>query len=216
MKNISCILTMLMRLRQLCCHPWLLRRNPGDPAHPDDFEVSDEDLNASMNVPLVNAGADFINAVSLLGENWVVEITAKLKARHDLFVNAPPADEEAEKDNECSVCLEAYDAETVTECKHSFCRTCINEIFATPPGDGGDLTDEQSARGARKCPMCRAVIEKNKLFAAIAFFDPEAEGGAAKPEDGASGSGSAPGSDRKGKRKSVSLSKEKYSIVTDS
>ena len=191
---------MLMRLRQLTCHPWLLRRNPGDPAHPDDFQVSDEDLNLSMNMPIINAGADFVNAVNLMGEEWVVDVTDRLKLRHDRMINAPKRDEEAEKDNECSICLDIFTDESITSCKHSYCRGCIDEIFQNAPRDGTDLTDAEVANGARKCPMCRAVIERNKLFAAVAFFDPEKVEDDVKPdvvkfEEGV---------DRKGKRKSVS------------
>jgi hypothetical protein len=199
----SCVLTMLMRLRQLTCHPWLLRRNPGDPAHPDDFEVSEEDLMVSMNMPVVNAGADFISAVTQLGDAWVTDVAAKLKARYDANVDMPPGAEDEAGDNDCGICMDAFDAETITECKHSFCRECIGEVFKSPPGDGGDLTDEQSARGARKCPLCRSVIEQTKLFSSLAFFEPEKQDGV-KAEDGGSGSDSGPSSDRKGKRKAVS------------
>lgn len=200
LKHMSCVLAMIMRLRQLTCHPWLLRRNPGDPSHPDDFEVSEEDLNASMNIPVVNAGADFIRAVDLMGEEWVADVSARLKTRHDDAANAPAEAEDAAKWNECGICLDVFDGETITQCKHSYCQICISEIFNTAPGDGGDLTDEESARGARKCPLCRGIIEKNKVFAAVAFFDAEKE----DEEEGAAGSSSAPGSDRKGKRKMVS------------
>lgn len=195
---------MLMRLRQLTCHPWLLRRNPGDPAHPDDFQVSDEDLYNSLNIPIANAGADFMNAINIMGEDWVADMAKRLRERYDRLLNAAKKDEETEKDNECSICLDIYSDEIVTECKHSFCRGCIDEIFANAPRDGGDLTDEQAASGARKCPMCRAVIEKKKVFAAVAFFDPE------KEKDEKPDISEPEGSDRKGKRKSVSEIDQKW------
>lgn len=156
-----------------------------------------------MNIPIVNAGADFLNAATLLGEGWIADVTAKLKIRHEESVNAVDKEED-DKDNECAICFENYDAETLTECKHSFCRECIDNVFAAAPRDGGDLSDEQAARGVRKCPLCRAIIEKNKLFAAIAFFDPEKQQDDEDADEKMGASGSGIGADRKGKRKSVS------------
>ncbi|KAI9636028.1 SNF2 family N-terminal domain-containing protein, partial [Dioszegia hungarica] len=176
LKNMSCVLTMLMRLRQLTCHPWLLRRNPGDPAHPEDFVVSDEDLTLSLNVPVVNAGEDFLKAATTLGPEWVLSVSNKLRERYESIQKGDQqADDGGHTDDDCAICFEPFATETLTECKHSFCFTCITGWFTNPPTAGGDLTDEQAARGARKCPFCREVIESTKLYAAAAFFQPEVD-----------------------------------------
>ena len=210
MKHLSCVLTMLMRLRQLTCHPWLLRRNPGDPAHPDDFQISDDDIFRSLNVEAVDAAADLANATNLLGQEWVDDMTKRLKDRYDNMVNAPKHEPDAEPEGlgECPICMEHYTDEVVTECRHSFCKGCLHELYVAPPRDATMLTDAQQQEGARNCPLCRGVITKEKTFASVAFFDPEKEVGV-KDERGDNGEGMdvdvKPAVDRKGKRKSVSV-----------
>lgn len=197
---------MLMRLRQLTCHPWLLRRNPGDPAHPNDFEISDNDIFRSLNVEPVDTAADLERAIKLLGQDWVDDMSKRLRERYDRMVNAPKQDEEADREAECSICMEPFTEEVVTECKHSYCKACIHEIFENAPRDAADLNEMQAEQGARKCPLCRGVIARDKTFAALAFFDAEKEFPAIEGGDEMDWDMDVkPNVDRKGKRKSVSI-----------
>jgi hypothetical protein len=151
--------------------------------------------------------AEVARAVSLLGQEWVDDVAIKLRERHERMIKSVKLeDDEAERDGECSICLDVMTDETISSCKHSFCRTCINEIFANAPRDV-DLTDEETAAGARKCPMCRQVILRDRLFSALAIFDPEKL--AAKDEKPRieeledSGDGEAESSTKAGKRRAV-------------
>lgn len=151
-------------------HPWLLRRNPGDIAHPDDWEITDAELFGDQ-VDAFEAARDSQAAVDALGPQWVLDVTEKLKKRHERLQEGG---DEAEKELECPICMEPMDQEAVSECKHSFCKTCISELFSAPSRDV-DLTDEQTSRGCRKCPICRGIMAKNRFYLAVAFFDPERE-----------------------------------------
>lgn len=153
-------------------HPWLLRRNPGDIAHPEDWEISDSELFGDQ-VEAFEAARDSQAAVDTLGHRWVLEVTGRLKQRHERL-QVQEGGDEAEKELECPICMEPMEQEAIAECKHSFCKTCISELFDAPARDV-DMSDEQTTRGCRKCPICRQVMEKNRFYLAVAFFDPEKE-----------------------------------------
>lgn len=54
-------------------------------------------------------------------------------------------------DEQCSICLETLSCEKVTECKHRFCRICI----------------EKWKMHNTTCPMCRSTIECKSHFIRI-------------------------------------------------
>ena len=192
MKNMACILTLLLRLRQLTCesnqkhimsfankvgHPYLIRRNPGDPMHPDDLLVSDDELFGETR-PGFMSGTDDFSEVELAGKMFGQEFVDKVKrllaerqTRLNLAVKTD--DEEAQRDGECSICIDMLDDERICgPCAHSFCFACLDDLFNRPPIDV-DLSDEQVKRGVRICPMCRSHIERSKTFRAAAFVEPE-------------------------------------------
>jgi hypothetical protein len=164
---------------------------------------------AATNVETFDGIADLERALAdpSLGQPFVDAVATTLRERYERLINASEDDEDEAKDGECSICLEPFDGEVVTKCKHSFCGTCIGEVFENPPRDGmNDLTDTEVGRGARKCPLCRSVIEKGSTYAAAAFFDPEREREEERRKQAEMEQDAKPdvGVDRKGKRKSVS------------
>lgn len=69
---------MLTRLRQLCCHPWLLRASE-EQAHINAIPV-DEDYDPERQSDL--PGGDLPKAIRLLGQEWVDKVGTKLRERH--------------------------------------------------------------------------------------------------------------------------------------
>lgn len=167
------VLVMLLRLRQLCCHPWLLRRNPNDVSHPEDLRISDDELFATVDEASEDDISEVARAITLLGQPFVDKVTATLAARSRSMVKAEHNHErEATAEGECPICFDQMTEERISACAHSFCNGCITEVFNAPPRDV-DLTDEQLAAGVRKCPLCRGPLERNKIFRAQAFMPRE-------------------------------------------
>jgi hypothetical protein len=202
LKHLSCVLVMLMRLRQLTCHPWLLRRNPGDPAHPNDFLITDDDIFHSLNMEAVDTAGDLDRATRLLGQAWIDETTLRLTERYTKVAEDKDSEEGL---GECPICFEPFVDEVITQCRHSYCKTCINELFTAPPRDATELTEQQVQQGVRNCPLCRGAIDHERAFAALAFFDPEKDAPRQEEGDVDVNMDVKPDIDRKGKRKAVSL-----------
>ncbi|RXK35500.1 hypothetical protein M231_07232 [Tremella mesenterica] len=196
MKHMACVLTMLLRLRQLTCHPYLLRRNPGDAAsHPEDFVISDDQLMGMENVASSTSNEEEqTRANKLLGSQglaFVEKAKRIMKEREDRLATAPIPSKSAKQEkreveeveeHECPICFDNLVDEVITPCFHLFCRTCIEEICNTAPR-GTILSDHDIERGVRPCPLCREPIEKAKLFRASAFVEPPEEDSPEPPED---------------------------------
>ncbi|OCF35283.1 hypothetical protein I316_02829 [Kwoniella heveanensis BCC8398] len=173
MKHYSIMLVMLMRLRQLTDHPWLLRRNPGSGAHEDDVVVTDEDLTTGIEAPKEDDIAELARASTLCGAEFV-ERTKKALSERQARINAAALanDDEGTREGDCSVCFDAFTDERITACGHSFCAGCLEDLFNAPTANT-DLTDDDVQAGRRKCPMCRSIMARSKIFRAAAFLPEE-------------------------------------------
>ncbi|WVQ78126.1 hypothetical protein IAT38_000207 [Cryptococcus sp. DSM 104549] len=174
MKHYSIMLVMLLRLRQLTCHPWLLRRDPSEGGDDRDVLVTNDDLFGGIDGVKTDDVSELARAQTLCGKEYVDRVTKILTDRKKLLETAPEGDETAAQECECSVCFDEYTDERVTPCCHSFCATCLEDIFNAPTGNA-DLSDEDVTAGRRKCPLCRTVIDKSKIFRAEAFLPKEEE-----------------------------------------
>lgn len=166
-------------------HPYLIRRNPGDPMHPNDLLLDDDELFGEAESHYSLSADDLSEvdrATTLLGQAFVDKVKRFLVERSARLIFAVKTDdEEGKRDGECSICMDMLTDERVCgPCAHSFCSTCVDDLFNRPATDV-DLADDQVQRGVRMCPMCRAPIEKGKIFRASVFEEPEPEVEDAKP-----------------------------------
>lgn len=192
MKHYSIMLVMLTRLRQLTCerhidrcipdilmtwlsslgHPWLLRRNPNDIGDARDVVVTDDDLFGGLEAPKMDDISEQARASTLIGQEYVERVKILLAERTKRLEEAPPDGIDEAGDCECSICYEQYNDERITPCCHSFCAECLENIFNSAQGNA-DLSDDDVQAGRRKCPLCRSVIDKAKIFRASAFMPVE-------------------------------------------
>ncbi|QPG93987.1 DNA helicase rad5 [Epichloe festucae Fl1] len=159
MKAFTTIFAQILRLRQTCCHPILVRNR--------DI-VADE----------VEAGAA-ADAASGLGddmdlETLVAHFTATTDdvAKENLTYGAHALEEirnEAEK--ECPLCFdEPMNDQTVTGCWHSACKKCLLD-FMKHQGDRGVVP---------RCFNCREPLNQRDLFEVVKHDD-ETDAGSSKP-----------------------------------
>ncbi|WWD10365.1 hypothetical protein V865_008500 [Kwoniella europaea PYCC6329] len=174
MKHYSVVLVMLLRLRQLTCHPWLLRRNPNDGAHEGDVLVSDEDLLSGVDAVKTDDIAEVARAKTLLGDEVVEQMKKKLAERQAKINDAASDDTEASREEECPICSDVFTDERITPCLHSFCAPCLQDVFNSA-ANNADLADADIHAGRRACPLCRGPIERGRVFRAEAFMEHDKE-----------------------------------------
>lgn len=120
----------------------------------------------SRDAALVDDMGEIQRALGLLGQDFVDRVTAKLEERNQSSSDS--------LDIECAICFEPFEHEhdeRVTQCLHSFCKACTEELFNSPVRTA-DLTEAQQADGMRQCPMCRSALGRQCTFRASAFFNP--------------------------------------------
>ena len=144
MKAYTTIFAQILRLRQSCCHPVLVRKK--------DI-VADE----------VEAGA-LADAESGLGddmdlESLVAQFTATTEDEKDNTYGAHALGEiRSEAEKECPLCFdEPMNDQTVTGCWHSACKKCIQ-----------DYMNHEVRRGAvPRCFNCREPLNSRDLFEVV-------------------------------------------------
>ncbi|CCA72471.1 related to DNA repair protein RAD16 [Serendipita indica DSM 11827] len=154
LKNYSQVLVMLMRLRQICVHPCLLK------AYESAFEVTDTRAPEARKV--------VEDAANLVSNAFVALVKKNLRdAAIEHMKNEKLMGNEATVDDNCPICLEPFgiDAVVAAPCAHQFCRPCIQGHIARPRTE----EDNQFKDHERDCPCCRQTISLNLLFERAPF-----------------------------------------------
>ncbi|KAI0255631.1 SNF2 family N-terminal domain-containing protein [Lactifluus subvellereus] len=171
-QNHSAVLVMILRLRQLCCHPNLIL------CQADEYE--DPTL-------LVRGESDkeLARARRVMGSEWVVRLKRRALARARAieldFTNGGD-----EQDSICPVCHEIYDNNgRILKCGHEVCADCLEDMSQSAIvhdgifgyGDERQNTlaeqafEDAAAKGFRPCPVCKKMndISPNAIFLSSAF-----------------------------------------------
>ncbi|KAM0793370.1 hypothetical protein ACM66B_000825 [Microbotryomycetes sp. NB124-2] len=164
MKNYANVLTMLLRLRQVCLHPALI--------------IEGEDILATSKT----AEEELARAKMLLGALAVKRIQesrlAVAKERAEKERSAREGEEIEMEADECPICFsavqESEDGGVYTKCGHLFCRTCILEVLAKEAEEDGANGPGRFKADERPCPNCRAPISGAMLFP-LSVFEPSDE-----------------------------------------
>jgi hypothetical protein len=153
-----------------------LTRRAEDAAHPEDVVISDEELMGTRDAALLDDMKELQRALDHMGQEYVDKVAQMLEDRWKEVQKYPEGGEDSNQlGTECSICFEPYEhehAERVTECCHSYCATCMENLWNDAPRTS-NLTEEQLEQNMRQCPLCREPISREKVFRASAFFNPE-------------------------------------------
>ncbi|KAJ4480950.1 SNF2 family DNA-dependent ATPase [Lentinula aciculospora] len=173
LKYHSFILAMILRLRQLCCHPYLIL------SQTDEYD----DPTALMGG---EAERERARAIKIKGRTWVAGILRRLLLRACSNEHLD-YDDEAADTALCPVCEEMFTPENgrILTCGHEVCFECILNIRNSPMehdgifGEGTEREnleaekkfEEANAKGHRKCPTCKTILDMGaeKIFKAAAF-----------------------------------------------
>ncbi|CAD0081597.1 unnamed protein product [Aureobasidium vineae] len=152
MKSYTTIFAQILRLRQSCCHPTLVR-NKGIAADEDDAEAAAD---------IANGLADDMDLQSLIQrfESEAEEEDASRFGAHVL------KQIQAESNHECPICFEEpMEEQSVTGCWHSACKKCLLELI-------------ENATNKNELPLCfncREPINARDIFEVIRHDDEDDE-----------------------------------------
>ncbi|XP_059159117.1 helicase-like transcription factor [Physella acuta] len=97
--NYGAVLTILLRLRQMCCHPRLIPRSA--------LKQRKLELDGSVQRDLTGAE----------------------KEERQKLIDLLKTVLESGSDEECSICLESLKQPVITTCAHVYCKNCIEAVF---------------------------------------------------------------------------------------
>jgi len=146
MKSYTSILAQILRLRQSCCHPNLLRRQ----------EDLSEELNAEAAYDAANGLADDMDLNELLDRFTSASSDEDTNANiYGVHVLQQIRDE---ADHECPICCsEPMDSLCITSCYHAACKDCWLDF----------IQHEREREKLPLCVVCREPINERDIFEVI-------------------------------------------------
>ncbi|KAJ7619382.1 SNF2 family DNA-dependent ATPase [Roridomyces roridus] len=180
-KNHAAVLVMILRLRQLCCHPHLILSIAEGQGYSDPTLVVGSDTATERG-----------RALKLMGRPWVEAIKRRFLVRASNAERLDEDDEERADSSNCPNCKDFMDENgRLLPCGHELCFDCTLDLSNSPiahDGVFGEGTEKQNlemekeyenaaARGLRPCPKCRKMtdLQSTKVFKSSAFEPNEDE-----------------------------------------
>ncbi len=149
MKSFTSIFAQVMRLRQTCCHPTLVRNQ----------EIVADELEASTAADAASGFADDMDLQSLIERFTAATDDAADTNTFGAHALSQIRDEAA---NECPICAEEQMIDqTVTACWHSACQKCILSY----------IEHQRLRNEIPRCVSCREPIDSRDLFEVVRHDD---------------------------------------------
>nr|GAT50264.1 SNF2 family DNA-dependent ATPase [Mycena chlorophos] len=189
-KNHAAILVMILRLRQLCCHPHLILSIAEGQGYEDPTMVVGSDSEKERD-----------RARKVMGKSWVESVKKRCNGSHFFFwslivvrflMRASDDADDADSGN-CVHCkdIPTEDGGRILACGHEMCFDCTLEVRNAPIahngifGEGDERQnnarekeyEEAAAKGLRPCPKCNKMtdLSPGKVFKSAAFEPTEDE-----------------------------------------
>lgn len=172
-KNNTAVLVLILRMRQLCCHPNLILSQAEGFEDPTLLVGSDADKEVAR-------------ANTMLGPQWVMEVKKRFMARAKAS-QLEFDDEMDEPEPTCPVCGDLFmnDSGRLLACGHEICAECLQVLATSPIVHNGEFgnADERTnlriekefetaaAKGLRPCPTCKKMmnLRPDHVFRSLAF-----------------------------------------------
>jgi len=173
MKAYASLFAQIIRLRQTCCHPILIRNR--------DI-VAEEEEAASAAAAAADAVAGLADDMDLdvLLQRFTADLEDEQSRPGATFGAHVLAQIRSEASHECPICAEEPMIEqTVTGCWHSACKKCLLQY----------IKHETSREKVPRCVHCREPINVRDLFEVIRHDDDDGNGDMAAALSGTQGKG---------------------------
>ncbi|CAI4219010.1 unnamed protein product [Parascedosporium putredinis] len=171
MKAYASLFAQIIRLRQTCCHPILIRNR--------DI-VAEEEEAASAAAAAADAVAGLADDMDLdvLLQRFTADLADEQSRPGATFGAHVLAQIRSEASHECPICAEEPMIEqTVTGCWHSACKKCLLQY----------IKHETSREKVPRCVHCREPINVRDLFEVIRHDDDDGNGDMAAALSGTQG-----------------------------
>ncbi|KAF8809842.1 SNF2 family DNA-dependent ATPase [Phlegmacium glaucopus] len=181
LKHHAAVLVMILRLRQLCCHPYLILSLAEEFEDPTLLVGSDADKELSR-------------ARKVMGAAWVAEVKQRFLIRAAASELLSFVGEDDGPDASCPNCNDMFTGGNgrVLVCGHELCFDCTLDLNNSPiahNGIFGEGTERENlavekefeaalAKGYRPCPTCKKMVDlksTDKVFKSAAFEPTEEE-----------------------------------------
>ncbi|KAG8676850.1 DNA helicase rad5 [Fusarium poae] len=147
MKAFTTIFAQILRLRQSCCHPVLVRNR----------DIVADEVEAGAAADAVAGLADDMDLESLITSFTAVTDKASKESNQTFGAHALEQIRD-EAENECPLCFEdPMNDQTVTGCWHSACKKCLIDY----------IKHQTSKAEVPRCFSCREPINKRDLFEVV-------------------------------------------------
>ncbi|KAJ7662894.1 SNF2 family N-terminal domain-containing protein [Mycena rosella] len=181
-KNHAAVLVMILRLRQLCCHPYLILSIAEGEGYGDPTLLLGSDTEKERG-----------RAANLMGRPWVDSVKRRFLLRASATELLDDDDEANAPSSNCPVCKDMFlgDNGRVLPCGHEICFDCTLDLSNSPiahDGVFGEGSEKQNlemekeyenaaAKGLRPCPTCHKMTDltAKKVFKSAAFEPSEEE-----------------------------------------
>ncbi|KAJ7156150.1 SNF2 family DNA-dependent ATPase [Mycena filopes] len=181
-KNHAAVLVMILRLRQLCCHPHLILSIAEGQGFGDPTLLMGSDTEKERG-----------RALNLMGKPWVDAVKRRFLIRTSATEMLDDEDEAKADSSNCPVCKDLFlgDNGRVLPCGHEICFDCTLDLSNSAIahdgvfGEGSEKQnlaaekayEEAAAKGLRPCPTCHKMtdLKSKKIFKSSAFDPTEDE-----------------------------------------
>ncbi|KAJ6476379.1 SNF2 family DNA-dependent ATPase [Mycena sanguinolenta] len=181
-KNHAAVLVMILRLRQLCCHPHLILSIAENQGFGDPTLVMGSDADKERG-----------RAQKVMGKAWVDAILRRFLIRASAAELLDDEDEANAESANCPVCKDVILGEhgRILPCGHEICFDCTLDLSNSAIahdgifGEGNEKQnlaaekeyEEAAAKGLRPCPTCHKMtdLKSTKVFKSSAFEPTEEE-----------------------------------------
>ncbi|KKA30294.1 hypothetical protein TD95_003865 [Thielaviopsis punctulata] len=159
LKSYTSIFAQILRLRQVCCHPILVRNQNLVAEEAEVAALADAADGMTDDMDLDNLIQQFTANVADAGNSN--SLSASAFGAHAL------SEIRKEADAECPICAdEPMNEQTVTACWHSACKKCLLEYMR-----------HESDRGRQpRCVTCRKPINGRELYEVVRYDEDEIDG----------------------------------------
>ncbi|KAJ7145709.1 SNF2 family N-terminal domain-containing protein [Mycena epipterygia] len=182
MHELTRVKVMILRLRQLCCHPHLILSIAEGQGYGDPTLLLGSDTEKERG-----------RALKLMGRPWVDSVKRRFLIRASAAELLDDEDEANAESSNCPVCKDMFlgDNGRVLPCGHEICFDCTLDLSNSPiahDGIFGEGNEKQNlelekeyenaaAKGLRPCPTCRKMtdLKASKIFKSSAFEPSEEE-----------------------------------------
>ncbi|EGW30685.1 uncharacterized protein SPAPADRAFT_142059 [Spathaspora passalidarum NRRL Y-27907] len=160
----SGILTLLLRLRQACCHSYLVKIG--------ELKAKQKELEQNENIKIDwRRMYRMVLELKDLVKTRVIDLTMPSEAVIPLDIDLGLEDDDEKDDKEmltCPICFDILNLDSsmvlFSECGHLICQNCIEAFY-----EGHTVDEDSSGNRIAKCTECNASVKESNLIDYVIF-----------------------------------------------